>query len=263
MTHMNDKAKFLERLNGLREMAKGQGSQIEVDEVKAYFFEDALTEEQMELVFDYLLAQKIIVKGYVKLQTEPEEEAEFTEEEKAYLKEYEMDLKAIKDAKAGEVEELVRRMVLGDESAKGRLAEIYLKEVVRIAKKMYHPGVFLGDLIQEGNLGLVLGVECIAAAVNDDSSQKDVATIAHEVLESQIRQSIQALLEEYSEVSKRDKKMVEKVNQLDESIKALTEELGRKVSIDELAVYMGMEIEEIEDILKLMGEEPESEEEEA
>ena len=90
---MNDKARFLEKLNGLREMAKGQGSQITIDEVKAYFSEDALTEEQMELVFDYLLAQKIIVKGYVKLGAEPEAQVELTEEEKAYLREYEMDLR--------------------------------------------------------------------------------------------------------------------------------------------------------------------------
>lgn len=249
---MNDKVKFLEKLNGLREMAKGQGSQIGVDEVKAYFSEDALTEEQMELVFDYLLAQKVVVKGYVKLGAEPEVEVEFTEEEKAYLKEYEMDLNAIKEEKDGEVETLVVQAIQGDEFAKGRLTEIYLKEVVQIAKKMYHPEVFLGDLIQEGNLGLVIGVEMISDA-----------DTAHEVLTTQIKQSIQALLEEYSEVSKRDKKMVDKVNQLDESIKALTEELGRKISIDELAVYTGMEIEEIEDILKLMGEEPESEEEEA
>ena len=47
---MNDKAKFLDKLNGLRVMAKEQSSQIGVDEVKAYFSEDALTEEQMELV---------------------------------------------------------------------------------------------------------------------------------------------------------------------------------------------------------------------
>ena len=249
---MNDKAKFLDKLNGLRVMAKEQSSQIGVDEVKAYFSEDALTEEQMELVFDYLLAQKIIVKGYVKLGAESEAQVELTEEEKAYLREYEMDLKAIKDAREGEVDKLVGQILQGDEFAKGRLTEIYLKEVIEIAKKMYHPEVFLGDLIQEGNLGLVIGMEML---VNTET--------AHEVLTTQIKQSIQALLEEYTEVSKRDKKMVEKVNQLDESIKALTEELGRKVSIDELAVYMGMEIEEIEDILKLMGEEPESEEEEA
>ena len=80
---------------------------------------------------------------------------------------------------------------------------------------------------------------------------------AHDVILTQIKQSMQMLLEEQTELSKRDKKMVEKVTLLDEAIKNLTEELGRKVAIDELAVYMGMEIEEIEDILKLTGEEPE------
>ena len=54
----------------------------------------------------------------------------------------------------------------------------------------------------------------------------------------------------------RDRKMIEKVEMLDENIKTLTEELGRKVTIDELAVYMGVDMEEIEDILKLTGDEP-------
>ena len=53
------------------------------------------------------------------------------------------------------------------------------------------------------------------------------------------------------------KKMVEKVAMLDEAIKMLTEELGRKVTIDELAVYIGMTEDEIEDILKLTGEDSE------
>ena len=249
---MNDKAKFLEKLGGLLALAKGQGSQITIDEVKAYFSGDALTEEQMELVFDYLLSQKVSVKGYVKMTLEAEGELELSEEEKAYLKEYEQDLKAIKPAAKDELQSLYGQVAAGDDAAKTRLTEVYLTKVVEIAKKMYSPEVFLGDLIQEGNLGLVLGVELITDAES-----------AQEVIETQIKQSIQLLLEEQTEVSSRDKKMIEKVTQLDENIKTLTEELGRKVSIDELAVYMGMEIEEIEDILKLMGEEAEPEEEEA
>ena len=43
---------------------------------------------------------------------------------------------------------------------------------------------------------------------------------------------------------------------MDESITKLTEELGRKVTIDELSVYMGMTEDEINDILRLTGEEP-------
>ena len=246
---MNEKTAFLERLNGLLKLAQGQGNEITIEEVKAYFSEDALTEEQVELVFEYLMAQKVLVKGYVKLGAE-EEKAEFTEEEKMYLKEYEHELKVIPEAKEGETQHLITKVLQGNEEAKARLIELYMGQVVEMAKQMQQPEVFLGDLIQEGNLGAVLGVEMLT----------DLKT-ADEVIQGHIRQSMQLLLEEQSELSSRDKKMVEKVQALDESIQALTEELGRKVTIDELAVYMGLEVEEIEDILKLAGEDAEEESE--
>lgn len=244
---MNEKTEFLEKLNGLLKLAQGQESQITIEEVKAYFSEDALTEEQIELVFEYLMAQKVVVKGYMKMTPEKKEN-DYTEEEKLYLKEYKHDLQAIRSASQEEVQQLYRQVMDGKENVKNRLVEVYLKEVVTIAEQLHQPEVFIGDLIQEGNLGLVLGVEKITDPMK-----------AHEMIVMQIRQSIQLLLEEQSELSSRDKKMVEKVQALDESIQALTEELGRKVTIDELAIYMGAEIEEIEDILKLTGEEPEEE----
>ena len=247
---MEARAEFLKKLNGLVAVAKGQGDQITIDEVKAYFADAALTEEQLELVFDYLLAQKIVVKGYIKMTEATEEKLTYTEEEEAYLKEYLNDLGAFKEEEAGEKESLFAKLIGGDVSAKNRLTELYLKEVVTIAKEMYHPEIFLGDIIQEGNVGLILGLDMLV----------DVAT-AHETIVNQVKQCIQMLIEEHTEVKSRDNKMVEKVTMLDESIKALTEELGRKVTIDELAVYMGMTEEEIDDILRLMGEESEDEEE--
>ena len=247
---MEARAEFLKKLNGLVAMAKGQGDQITIDEVKAYFADAALTEEQLELVFDYLLAQKVVVKGYIKMTEAVEEKITYTEEEEAYLKEYLNDLEAFKEEKAGEKESLFAKLIGGDASVKNRLTELYLKEVVEIAREMYHPEIFLGDIIQEGNVGLILGLDMLA----------DVAT-AHETIVNQVKQCIQMLIEEHAEVKSRDNKMVEKVTMLDESIKTLTEELGRKVTIDELAVYMGMTEEEIDDILRLMGEESEEGEE--
>ena len=138
-----------------------------------------------------------------------------------------------------------------DALAKGRLTELYLQDVVEIAKELHHPEIFLGDLVQEGNVGLILGIDLI-----------DCAEKAHEMIVQEIRQSIQMLIEEQTELKSRDKKMVEKVNLLDESIQTLTEELGRKVTIEELAVYMGMSEEEVEDILRLAGEDAEEENEE-
>lgn len=246
---MEGRAEFLNKLNGLVAVAKNQGDQISIDEVKLYFSDTGLTEEQLELVFDYLLAQKVVVKGYLKM-SKTEEAITYTEEEQAYLKEYLSDLQAFKDAKEGEKEALFQELLNGNESVKNRLTEIYLKEVVEIAKEMYHPEIFLGDMIQEGNVGLILGLDMLA----------DVES-AQETIVNQVKQCIQMLIEEHAEVKSRDNKMVEKVTMLDDSIKALTEELGRKVSIDELAVYMGMTEEEIEDILRLMGEDSEDEEE--
>ena len=247
---MEARAEFLKKLNGLVAVAKGQGDQITIEEVKSYFADTGLNEEQLELVFDYLLAQKVVVKGYIKMTEAAEEKITYTEEEEAYLKEYQNDLKAFKEEKQGERDMLFQKLLAGDGAVRNRLTEIYLQEVAEIAKAMHHPEIFLGDLIQEGNVGLILGLDMLT----------DVAT-AHETIVNQVKQCIQMLIEEHAEVKSRDNKMIEKVTMLDESIKALTEELGRKVTIDELAVYMGMTEEEIDDILRLMGEESEDEEE--
>ena len=250
---MKSKAEFLKKLNDLVTVVREKGNQITVDEVKTYFSGMDLNEEQIELVFDYLLAQKVVVKGYIKMDMPVSEETQLvlTEDEEAYLKEYLEDLKAFKPVTTQERQGLFKKMIKGDSYAKNRIVEIYLQDVIEIAKEMYHPEIFLGDLIQEGNVGLMLGAELVT----------DVET-AHQTITEQIRQSIQMLIEEHTELSSRDKKMVEKVAMLDESIKTLTEELGRKVTIDELAVYMGMTEDEIEDILKLTGEESDSDSEE-
>ena len=206
----------------------------------------------MELVFDYLLAQKVVVKGYLKMDSAEEKPAvTYTEEEKAYLEEYRTDLKAFRSEGEGERKALFGKVLEGDGQAKSRLTELYLKEVVEIAKEMYQPDIFLGDMIQEGNVGLIVGLDMLTKIEN-----------AHETLVEQITQSIQAFIEEHAELSKRDRNMIEKVSALDEGIKTLTEELGRKVTIDELAVYMGMSEEEIDDVLRLMGEDTEESENE-
>ncbi len=63
------------------------------------------------------------------------------------------------------------------------------------------------------------------------------------------------MLESHTEEKRRDKKMVERVNDLDETIKSMKEEYGRKVSVDEVAERMGITEDTVEDILKLAGEE--------
>ena len=123
----------------------------------------------------------------------------------------------------------------------------YFPKVVEIAKELHTPEFFIGDLIQEGNVGLMLALE------KEEAEEQ-------EILEG-IRQMMQLLVEEQEEVKHQDNKMVEKVVFLDESLKNLTEDLNRKPTLEELADYMEMTEEEVNDILRLTGEEDDEEEE--
>ena len=48
--------------------------------------------------------------------------------------------------------------------------------------------------------------------------------------------------------------MADKVNNLDDKIKELTKEMGRKITVDELAEFLEISEEEIEAIIRLAGE---------
>ena len=178
--------------------------------MEKYFEEDGLSQEQMNLVCDYLLSMKMAVVGYKQTggtvkEAEKEEKQPLSAEEQKYVEEY---LRGLGDMKEETQEEV-------------RMA-YYLPKVVEEAVRLHHPEVFIGDMIQEGD---------ILGEVRD-----------------------------YEEVKRRDHKMVEKVTELDEAIKSMKEEYGRKVSVDEVAERLGISEDEIEDILKLAGEEVKDEE---
>lgn len=229
---MSGKLQFREKLNGILTLGKEKHHVLAMEDVEKYFEEDVLSEEQMELVCDYLLSQKIAVTGYAKKggNIVEKEECVFSEEDKRYLETY--------------MEEMSSLIPMNVREEK--LKEYY-QTVVEIAKEMYTPAFFIGDLIQEGNVGLVLALE------KEETTEK-------EIIEG-IRQMIQLFVEEQEEMRHQDSKMVEKVVFLDESLKNLTEDLERKPTLEELADYMEMTEEDVNDILRLTGEDDDEEEE--
>lgn len=244
---MDNRLKFQEKLSEIREIAHKANDRISVEEAEKYFEEDHLTQEQMDLVCDYLLSQKIVVKGYEKkggtVKEAVKEPVNYTEEEKRYLKNYREELSAIAAVGEEEMKKILDQAKAGDGLSKSKAIEQYLKRVVEIAKEMHRSDIFIGDMVQEGNVGLVIAMDML-----------DEYTKPEEQIEAEIRASIQAMIEEQEDVKQRDRKMVEKVNNLDKGIKELTEERGEKVTLDELSEYLDMPEEEIMDILKLAGE---------
>lgn len=224
---MSGKIEFREKLGGILKVAENQNNAVTLEEVEQYFEEDHLSQEQIELVCDYLLSQKVSVSGYKKTKglviEKTEEQQKLSPEEEAYMAEY--------------LEEL-RETRMEDT----KLLE-YLVKTARLAEELCHPEVFAGDLIQEGNVSLMLALP----------KYRDMEEEEKLIME-EVRQGMHSLIESQTETSLRDKKMVQQVASLDEKIKNLTEEMGRKVSVEEVAEHMGITEEEVLKLLKLAGE---------
>lgn len=231
---MEDRLEFLDKLNALLELARSHEQKLTISQVQEFFGQMSLTENQMELVYEYLLAQKVTVVGYKMPagETGKSEKAEpvtLSAEEQAYVEDYLAQL---------------TQMPKGAEEA--RLA-YYLPKVVEEAIKLHHADIYIGDMIQEGNMSLMLAI------VDGDKTEA-------QIMEA-VRAGMQVLVESQTETKRRDERMAARVSQLDETIKSMTEELGRKVSVDEVAERLGITETEVNNILKLAGEEVKEEDE--
>ncbi len=167
-------AKFLEKLQELLAIAKKKKNVLEYQEINDFFHDMELDAEQFEKILDFLETNNIDV---LRISDEGDDEDILIDEDdevevenidlsvpdgisiedpvRMYLKE----IGKVALLSAEEEIDLAKRMELGDQEAKKRLAEANLRLVVSIAKRYVGRGMLFLDLIQEGNLGLIQAVE--------------------------------------------------------------------------------------------------------
>lgn len=246
---MMEREEFQKKLEELGKLAKENENRLRTEEIREFLKDMELTEEQYQLVFAYLASRLVTVEGYVPApaQQEQEKEAPLTAEEEGFLKQYQEEIAYLTLLEEEELLELCREAEeTGDGGAKARLTEQLLPEVLKTARGFAGRGLSLGDLVQEGNIGLMLAMETLGTRAE--------GLTALDYLRQEIRASIEQALEEQETEHHAGELLAERLNHLSDGIKELSEELERKVSLEELSVFMDMPVEEIEDLLKLAGE---------
>ena len=263
-TERNEKEeKFQAKLKELLALAKKKKNVLEYQEISDFFQDMELNAEQFEKILDFLETSNIdvlritdnddnTVDDEILLDDEEEVEVEkidlsvpdgvsIEDPVRMYLKE----IGKVPLLSAEEEIELAKRMELGDQEAKKRLAEANLRLVVSIAKRYVGRGMLFLDLIQEGNLGLIKAVEKF-----DYRKGYKFSTYAT----WWIRQAITRAIADQARTIRIPVHMVETINKLIRVSRQLLQELGREPTPEEIAKEMDMPVERVREILKISQE---------
>ena len=267
-----EKAVLTERLNKLVELANSKNRTLDFTEINDFFVGSSLTPDDMDFIYRYLETQGIdvlkeemlsdevllddsILKDQDDLDFDQDEEEEDIDLDAIDLLEgigtedpVRMYLKEIGTVPLLTTEqelELAKRKSEGDTYAKDKLIEANLRLVVSIAKRYSGRGMSFLDLVQEGNLGLIKGVEKF-----DDTKGYKLSTYAT----WWIRQSVTRALADQARTIRVPVHMVETINKMSKMQRKLTLELGYEPSTAELAKALDMSEEKVNEIMQIARE---------
>ena len=232
----DEQKKFQEKLSELLSYARNHENKVTMKEVRDFFEDFALDEQKVTFVCEYLTMEQVDVADYepgvVPEETEKEKKKpEFSEEELRALQQYLDELPETETPSEEETAELYRKAAEGDSLAKSMLVQLWLPKVIETAKEMHTRDFFLMDLVVK-------------------------AETAEQAIDAAVRETISDFMEEHRVQKHKDNTVVNKVNRLKDAIEELSDGDDMDFSVAELSAYLDMSVEEIEDILRIAGEEP-------
>ena len=238
-----NQSEFLEKVHGLIALAESHGGVITHEMMEAPFAESKLDGEQLLALRSYLKANG------VQIQSEEEQQAikmeavkntrKLESKEKQIYKAYLEELELVKGYKPEEEELLISRKMAGDKQARQLLVEGNLRQVVEIAGIYAGHGVPLSDLVQEGNMELLMFI---------DEFQGGNLSLE---LKKRVSKAMELLIEESEGNDSFKKRMADMANKLMDASEAFADDNGVQPTLEDLARKLHIREDEVEAVMKM------------
>ena len=242
---MENQEKFIDMIKDIVALAKVNRHEVTKDFLDEFLKDLQLEETQMEFVYRYLMQENIKVNGYEVTEELSGEDSQIPEqvEESEYLSLYLQEVE--QSGSKNEIDDVCyEKAASGDDQAKSYIVMQKQIRVIELAGTFRNKGLAQNDLIQEGNVGLLLAVEQLQEHKED----------ADAFIDGEIENAMLMALDEYSEDRKENRGLLRKAENLKDEMEKLSEDLGDKMTSDDVAFYTGMDLEEIQNILSMTGE---------
>ena len=230
---------FQQKLNDICAIAEENNKQLSQQQIRDHFDESDLSTSQLVKILQYLKLKGITIEGAdeaagaaradaVSSESSDKDElpgtrAALTAEEQAYLSDY-MESFSPEGLDPDDLASLFHAFAKGDTAAEGALTQFYMA--------------------QEAQMALLAALKETAPQEKNDTWMR-----------GRIRSGILHAIEEQTQQKFRDDYLVSKVENLEAAVKELTDDDdATKFTIDELAVILDMNVDEIRDVLRLTGD---------
>lgn len=251
---MTDQNTFMETVNSVREIIRIAEIPMSKEEILAYFEDMELDEKQKQLVLAYLLnpeedgdTEVSDDAGEQEAAINGSNEAGFAEEEldgskvfNMYLEELALLPKYSYEEKTGFYEKLLQ----GDSNMIDTILAVWLEKILNIAKEYMEPKLNVEDLVQEGNMALLLKLKELLGSSAKPDIEKE--------LSKAVEEGIVNYISEIRDEREMEDTLVGKVSLVHAARKLLADEQGRIPTIEELSEYTKMPVDELNDIEDLM-----------
>ncbi len=243
---MTDQNTFTEVLREVAEIVRNAEVPMSEEDIMAYFDDIELSSGQKKMVFDYLsnLDNEDNIENDNTEADNGETGIDEASKNSKVLKAYMEDISLLQTYSEEEVMALYKRLFAGEEDVIETIVTVWLNKVIKLAEKYIDLHAKPEDLIQEGNMALLMRLNQLCGTPDCSDAEKNYQEI-EEGLSKCVEKGIMDYISEWDNEKQQENTLVGKVSLVHEASQFLEAENGVAPTLEQLSDFTKLSMDEL------------------